>query len=427
MTANADTRTPASLRKRLAPLHLAIGLQGMLLWLPVEKLFMNQIGFTAASIGVLAAAYAAVTPVLEIPSGILADRWSRRGVLIVSAVALLSCSLVGGLSHSVSMYIVSALILGVYFAMYSGTVESIVYDVVLEETGTSELFQARLGRVRVVESVALVTSSLAGGWLAGLTSPRLTYFLSVPFAGAAVIAYLRFDEPHLHQASERVPLRQHVAATYQTIARRGVILPIIVLGALTSLILQSVFEFGPLWLVALAAPAVLFGPYWAGLVSTLGVGGMLVSRLRLNQPAAAGIVVAVMVISSVVLNTSASLAAVIGAQVAIALLLAVASIHVTNLLHDAVPSTIRAGVASGVSTVSWIGFLPFALIFGWLAREHGVHTAGWMMTAAIVVVGILLIRMTARPHPQVVDSLFSEHDLLSALVPAVEVAATSCA
>jgi hypothetical protein len=120
---------------------------------------------------------------------------------------------------------------------------------------------------------------------------------------------------------------------------------------------------------------------------------------------------------------------VIGAQVAIALLLAVASIHVTNLLHDAVPSTIRAGVASGVSTVSWIGFLPFALIFGWLAREHGVHTAGWMMTAAIVVVGILLIRMTARPHPEVVDSLFSEHDLLSAteLVPAVEVGATSCA
>jgi hypothetical protein len=33
-------------------------------------------------------------------------------------------------------------------------------------------------------------------------------------------------------------------------------------------------------------------------------------------------------------------------------------------LHDAVPSTIRAGVASGVGTLTWLTFLPFALLFG---------------------------------------------------------------
>lgn len=49
-------------------------LQGICLWIPVEKLFMTQIGFDAATIGVMAAAYAAVTPIMEIPSGILADR-----------------------------------------------------------------------------------------------------------------------------------------------------------------------------------------------------------------------------------------------------------------------------------------------------------------------------------------------------------------
>ena len=108
---NQQTPTAATLNRRLRPLYIAVFLQGFLLWLPVEKLFMNQIGFTPVSVGVMAAAYAAVTPLLEVPSGVLADRWSRRGVLILSAVALLLASLVGGLSRSVPTYIVSAMIL----------------------------------------------------------------------------------------------------------------------------------------------------------------------------------------------------------------------------------------------------------------------------------------------------------------------------
>ena len=48
---------PASpLQKRLRPLHLAAFGQGIGFWVPVEKLFMNEIGFDAASVGLMAAA-----------------------------------------------------------------------------------------------------------------------------------------------------------------------------------------------------------------------------------------------------------------------------------------------------------------------------------------------------------------------------------
>src|SRR5207248_9088308 len=100
-------------------------------WVPVEKLFLSHIGFTAATVGLLAATYAAVVPFLEIPSGILADRWSRRGVLIAANIALGGSALAGGLSTDVPTYLVSALLLGVYFALQSGTVDSIVYDVLV--------------------------------------------------------------------------------------------------------------------------------------------------------------------------------------------------------------------------------------------------------------------------------------------------------
>ncbi|HEX6760463.1 MAG TPA: MFS transporter [Propionibacteriaceae bacterium] len=400
MSAPAIPRSSTSLQRRLMPLYIAVFLQGFLLWVPVEKLFMSEIGFDPASVGLMAAAYAAVVPIIEIPSGILADRWSRRGVLIISSAALGLCALIGGLSNNVATYIVSALILGVYFAMYSGTLDAVVYDTVLEEIGDSDDFERRIGRVRLVESIALVASSLLGGWLAGLATPRLMYFLSVPIAALSIFAYLWFREPRLHKTEEATSLRSHLAVTYRTLIQRGKLLPIIGLAVLTSLVLQVIFEFGPLWLVALAAPAVLYGPYWAALTSTFGLGGLLAGRVQLNRLVPLGITVGLMILASLVLTRESGVLVASIAQVVLALLIVLASIHVTRLLNDAVTSTVRSGVASGVGALSWIAFLPSALVFGIVSKQTDVHTASWMIVAATVGVGILLVAMAIRSRAE---------------------------
>lgn len=60
------------------------------------------------------------------------------------------------------------MVLGVYFAMNSGTVDSVVYDAVIEETGSSDLYEMWIGRVRIVEArpsqpaQSLVACSRAG-------------------------------------------------------------------------------------------------------------------------------------------------------------------------------------------------------------------------------------------------------------------------
>ena len=88
---------PSPVHRRLAPLTAAAFFGGIALWVPVEKLFLAEIGFTPQTIGVMAAAYAAVVPLLEIPSGILADRWSRRGVLLIGNAGMVrsACSSAG--------------------------------------------------------------------------------------------------------------------------------------------------------------------------------------------------------------------------------------------------------------------------------------------------------------------------------------------
>src|SRR4030095_9352074 len=96
---------PSQAHRRLAPLVAAAFFGGILLWVPVEKLFLAELGFTPQTVGLMAAAYAGVVPLLEIPSGILADRWSRRGVLLLGNAGLFASVLMGALSTNVPTYI----------------------------------------------------------------------------------------------------------------------------------------------------------------------------------------------------------------------------------------------------------------------------------------------------------------------------------
>jgi hypothetical protein len=179
----------------------------------------------------------------------------------------------------------------------------------------------------------------------------------------------------------------------------------LLLAALTALLSQAVFEFGPLWLVELDAPPAAYGPYWALLVATLGVGGYLAGRLHLDKTLPVLVLAGLLVVMPVVLATARILPVVAVAQTVLALVLATVGIHAGRLLHDAVPSTIRAGVSAGASTFSWVLFLPFSLVFGALARDRGIAWAAWVLAGVATVLAILLavsVR-TARAVPVEVE------------------------
>jgi Sigma-70, region 4 len=98
-----------------------------------------------------------------------------------------------------------------------------------------------------------------------------------------------------------------------------------------------------------------------------------------------------MVTCCLVLTLTHVTIAVIAAQVALTLLVVAVSIPITRRLHDAVPSGIRAGVASGVGTLTWLTFLPFAVVFGVVSKRAGVDTAAWSLVAIAAVTAVLML------------------------------------
>jgi MFS family permease len=394
------------LNRRLRPLYASQFFLGFVIWYPIEKLFMRQIGFDDAAVGLMAAVYAGLTLLIETPSGILADRWSRKGVLILAGVALLLNALVAGLSNDVATYIASAAILAVFFALNSGTVDSIVYDTVLEETGQSDGFEERLGRIRVLGSLTSVAGALAGGVLAMLLEPRVTYFLTIPFMAMSVAALIGFREPRLHKSGGAMSMRTQVATTYRALIGRRALVPTVVALVATAVLIQAVLEFGPLWLVATAAPVFLFGPHGAGLLGSFGLGGFLAGRVgSMGQLASTALLVALLTGSSLVLVLVADAVVATTAQIVLAAALVAVSIAFTGRLHDAIPSTVRAGVSSAVSSMSWIVFLPFSLAFGVVSDQLRVFDAGWLIASATLIIAVVLVRtaLTSRQQPAAVS------------------------
>jgi MFS family permease len=373
---------------------VALTLSAVAPWVPVEKVFMTQLGFTPGLVALMAAAYAAVVPLLEIPSGLLADRWSRRGVLMIAEAAALVSVAIGALSHSVGTYIVSAMVLGAYFALSSGTVDAIVYDVLVEESVDSERFEHVYGRMQLWGSAALTISALAGGLVAALLSPRATYVLTVPFVLLGIVVLGAFREPTVHRSATSRSVRTHLAQTAAALREPGLLVPVIgsVAGAAA---LQMVFEFGPLWLVALHAPAPVFGVFTAAVTSTLGLGAALTARLHLCRRHAA-VLVLLLAAVGVALVASGGLVGVIAGQILIALLLVALGVHFARLVHDGVASSLRSGVSSGVGTLSWVVFLPCALLFGGLSSGSGLRGGTLVLGALVLVAGFAAVHSAGR-------------------------------
>lgn len=397
----SDRGSQTALARRLRPLQVGVALQNMLLWVPVEKMFMTQIGFNAAAIGLVAAVYAAVTPALEVPFGVLADRWSRTGMMTLATLALAASSLVGGLSTGPATYVGSAALLGVFFALDSGNTDSIVYDTVVEETDSGDAYERWIGWIHVVEACALVASALLGGLLAAVASARITYFVTIPLVLTAVFAFRRCREPQMHRAAERVSFRRQATATVRVLTSDRALRPVVALTALAAVVASVVFEFGPLWLVSLHAPAALYGPYWAALVSTGGLGAWLASRANLDRPAIAVGLGATLVLAAALPTISHSLAVVIAGQILVAMAVAMIGVRAGRQLHDGVGAHLRSGVSSGAGTLSWLIFLPISILFGQLSRSHGVQTAGLLLVVLAGAAAVLLAYTARRVRPNV--------------------------
>lgn len=381
--------------RRLLPLYIAAFMQGLPLWYAIEKLFMTEIGFNSAGIGVMVAIMSIVMLAVETPSGILADRWSRRGVMLLGDASLFLCALIGGLSYTQPVYILSTVFWGVAAAFYSGTFDSVIYDITLEEEGNSKHYQKYLARLRIFEGTAFIIGALAGGLVASTIGMRATFFVTMPFIVIGSLILLRFREPTLHKAEVSEPVFRHIRQTFAAVLRNKFLLPVIISLVGFTAIQEAVFELSQLWFIALATPLALYGLISAVVFSTWSIGGLLTHKFHKSTLSAIGLAGTFAGLLTLIFSRNYWL--ILAAQFVLGTTLLTLSILLTKEMHDELPSRLRAGASSVVSTLARIVLIPGSLAITALAQETTIFAASYLLLAAGIISAIAY-SFTAK-HP----------------------------
>ena len=387
-----NAKSKARLTQRLLPLYIAAFLQELVFWYAIEKLFMITIGFNNNTIALMAVAYSVSMLLFEAPSGLLADRWSRKGVLMLAGLALALSSLIGGLSSNVVQYIIASLFFGIFFAFYSGTYDSIMYDTLIEETGNAGQYEKYYGRIRLLEGLALIISSVIGGVVGQFIGLREVYFISIPIAILSIVVLLFFKEPKLHLVSEHASLRAQVRSTFAAITQKGIVLYLLLAIVFAGLIDQIVFEFGQLWLIALAAPIILYGPINALLMSSVVIAGGVTQYFSKYKAIVVKLFVITLIFSGLSLALIKIVFIVAIALFLIAIVVIIYEILFNKQLHDRLSSNVRSGAMSAVGSLTRILFIPTALGLGFISQRFGIFNAAWILVGFIMLTAIIILR-----------------------------------
>lgn len=390
--------TDHALLKRLMPLYGLSFFQGLIFWYAVEKVFMTSIGFSPVMITASVVLMTVTSFIVEVPSGILADRWSRKGMLIVSMTALSCAALILGLSKDVPMYLVGVIFAAIYGATYSGLIDSIVYDTMLEQEGSGRHFNRYFGRSKLYTSIAWVVGSLLGAVIAQRYGLRMAFLYSVPSCLFALLSAFVVHEPKLHKAQdENTKLLLHIKQTFRYVFRKGTSGWLIVCIIASAVPMIFLMEVDQLWPLALMLPLLWYGPLNAFLLSGPGLGGILADKVTSTRVYIALSCVSLVSVGMLsVHNIIATATGQFGAIVAFTAM----NIIVSGKLHDSIPSRVRTGVSSAVSTLTSLVAMPLLLIFGYLAERYSVFRASLLLLviSVIAVTAFLKIMSSERLH-----------------------------
>jgi MFS family permease len=180
--------TPRSVQRTYLLLMLGNTLAASFIW-GINTIFLLDAGLSNLEAFAANAFFTAGMVLFEVPTGIVADTVGRRASYLLGTVTLALSTLLYVLLWQVEapfwQWAVASMLLGLGFTFFSGAVEAWLIDA-LTATGFTGQMEVVFGRGQIVSGAAMLTGSVAGGFIAQQTS------LGVPFVLRAVVLVAMF-------------------------------------------------------------------------------------------------------------------------------------------------------------------------------------------------------------------------------------------
>ena len=203
-------------------------------------------GLDLSQIGILLFLWSIMTLLLEVPSGAIADRWSRRKMLILSGISFSVCYIIWLFSHSFWLFLLGFFFRTIGGTFSSGTLQAYVYDY-LKNIKKEFKFEKIWGQGNALRVLGIGVAVGIGGILSDI-SFNLPVILSA--FSVLIVALIAFVWPEIQptKSTQETKYWQFVKEATKTVFHNKVILKLTLYTAITLTLLASLEEFNDIYL-----------------------------------------------------------------------------------------------------------------------------------------------------------------------------------
>lgn len=353
-------------RSQITKLYISNFLIGLVFWYGIEKLFMNSIGIDAVGVGIAVSLLAVLNLVLDIPAGVLADKWSRKGVLCISAVSLAVGSIILGLSNGLTVYLIGYAFYSLYVVANNGTYQAIVYDT-LHEEGRASQYSKVIGRASAMMLIGAAVANVFSGFLANKFGYSFDFMITVVPCMLNVLVVASVREPQFHKAENKEKILTRLGASIKALIGIRLLRGLAVVMSAFAVVEIFKGEFGQLFLLRYASGPELIGLLWAAYAIAWAFGNAIAHRLHDKLNMLIFMSVAPLLLMSVVDNWLSVVIFMVQVIASAAMLN-----HIETKIQDNTPSSVRASMISVLASLGRLIVIPSGLVIGWLIRDYDV-------------------------------------------------------
>jgi MFS family permease len=157
----------------------------------INTLFLLDAGLNNAGAFAANAFFTAGMVIFEVPTGVVADTWGRRTSYLLGAATLLLSTLLYLWMWQTQAplwgWAIASILLGLGFTFFSGATEAWLVDA-LAFAEMKDSLESVLARGQVVGGAAMLTGSVAGGFVAQATSLGVPYIIRSVLLGLTLVS-----------------------------------------------------------------------------------------------------------------------------------------------------------------------------------------------------------------------------------------------
>ncbi|MBI1282235.1 MAG: MFS transporter [Anaerolineaceae bacterium] len=167
------------------------------LYIHVYALLLGSRGLSLLQISTIESVVIATLFLMEVQTGVIADRIPRRWSVTASLFLMMSAEALFLFSRSYPLYLLVAVFTGTGFAFASGAVESLIYDSLPADNRDAEMKRV-MGRYGSIGQIAFFLSPIVGSFIIGDMAPErfnIAIALTVLALFVGVAVSLTLHEP----------------------------------------------------------------------------------------------------------------------------------------------------------------------------------------------------------------------------------------